>query len=218
MLEDEERLAEKATSVNNRLDAGFETFDFGGASVILEQSTEWPEVVDVLNCFQASHDDLIAPGGGKSDIAYRLNEPLKELGWTETTHDIALTYEGEAYHYKTHRLDAFKGRVGLEIEWNNKDTFYDRDLSAFRLMHSAGLIDCGIIVTRSTDLFPMFRKLVAEGRLQSTKYVTTTTHMDRLIPRVISGGAGDCPIFAVGITQSFFSESNQIDFVHQNRA
>ena len=32
----------------------------------------------------------------------------------------------------THKIDCFKNRVALEIEWNNKDPFYDRDLNNFR--------------------------------------------------------------------------------------
>jgi hypothetical protein len=31
-------------------------------------------------------------------------------------------------------LDWFKSGVGLEMEWNNKDPFYDRDLNKFRLL------------------------------------------------------------------------------------
>ena len=34
----------------------------------------------------------------------------------------------------THRIDCFKNHVALEIEWNNKDPFYDRDLNNFRLL------------------------------------------------------------------------------------
>ena len=29
----------------------------------------------------------------------------------------------------THKVDCFKNKVALEIEWNNKDPFYDRDLN-----------------------------------------------------------------------------------------
>jgi hypothetical protein len=32
----------------------------------------------------------------------------------------------------THKIDNFKNRIGLEVEWNNKTEFYDRDLNNFR--------------------------------------------------------------------------------------
>jgi len=34
----------------------------------------------------------------------------------------------------THKVDCFKNRVALEIEWNNKDPFFDRDRNNFRLL------------------------------------------------------------------------------------
>ena len=34
----------------------------------------------------------------------------------------------------THKIDCFRNSIALEIEWNNKDPFYDRDLNNFRLL------------------------------------------------------------------------------------
>ena len=34
----------------------------------------------------------------------------------------------------THKVDCYKNRIALEIEWNNKDPFFDRDLNNFRLL------------------------------------------------------------------------------------
>jgi hypothetical protein len=48
----------------------------------------------------------------------------------------------------THKVDCFKGRVGLEVEWNNKDPFFDRDLNNFRLLFELRVIDVGVIITR----------------------------------------------------------------------
>lgn len=46
----------------------------------------------------------------------------------------------------------FKERVGLEIEWNNKDPFFDRDLNNFRLLFDLRVIDAGVIITRASHL------------------------------------------------------------------
>ncbi|HSV23752.1 MAG TPA: BglII/BstYI family type II restriction endonuclease [Xanthobacteraceae bacterium] len=38
--------------------------------------------------------------------------------------------------------------MALEIEWNNKDSFFDRDLENFKRLHADGAISVGIIVMR----------------------------------------------------------------------
>jgi hypothetical protein len=48
----------------------------------------------------------------------------------------------------------------LEIEWNNKDPFYDRDLENFKRLHADGAISIGAIVTRGPSLHNNMRSLV----------------------------------------------------------
>jgi hypothetical protein len=48
----------------------------------------------------------------------------------------------------------------LEIEWNNKDPFFDRDLENFKRLHADGAISLGIIVTRGSGLQDMLEALV----------------------------------------------------------
>src|SRR5690606_16047244 len=45
-----------------------------------------------------------------------------------------------------------KGVFALEIEWNNKDPFFDRDLENFKRLHADGVISVGAIITRGTSL------------------------------------------------------------------
>ena len=77
----------------------------------------------------------------------------------------------------------FKGRVALEVEWNNKDPFYDRDLNNFRLLFDLRVIEVGVIVTRATELQSLF---VEVGRDKSS-YGASTTHLDKLLPRMEGG-------------------------------
>ena len=53
-------------------------------------------------------------------------------------------------------------RIALEIEWNNKDPFYDRDLENFKRLHADGAISVGIIVTRGRSLHENMRSLVRQ--------------------------------------------------------
>jgi hypothetical protein len=84
--------------------------------------------------------------------------------------DIAQTSTGN-----THELDhfrAFDGRrrgLALEIEWNTKDTFYDRDLGNFQKLHSLGIISVGIIVTRSTPLQNKLQELFVQEYIRNPR-------------------------------------------------
>ncbi|MCB0553015.1 MAG: hypothetical protein KDD02_05640, partial [Phaeodactylibacter sp.] len=67
---------------------------------------------------------------------------------------------------ESHEIDHYKefekGAIGLEIEWNNKDPFFDRDLGSFRSLHNLNAISLGIIITRGsslqTELYEVFKR------------------------------------------------------------
>jgi hypothetical protein len=101
----------------------------------------------------------------------------------------------------THKVDCFKNGVGLEIEWNNKDPFYDRDLNNFRLLFELRALHVGVIITRCDELQDIFDQL---GRGHS--YGASTTHMSKLIPRLNGGSGGGCPILVFGISKRLYVE------------
>ena len=88
--------------------------------------------------------------------------------------------------------------VAVEMEWNNKDPFFDRDLINFQALHHEGAIAVGVIVTRG----PYLQNLIS-GVIRSKdggfKYGSSTTHWDKLVPRVNLGGGGECPLLLIGI-------------------
>lgn len=87
----------------------------------------------------------------------------------------------------------------------NKDPFYDRDLNNFRLLYDLRVADVGVIVTRATSLQSwMYRNAKTMfGREQST-YGISTTHFDKLEPRILGGGAGGCPVLVFAMTQATY--------------
>lgn len=101
----------------------------------------------------------------------------------------------------THKIDCFRNSIALEIEWNNKDPFYDRDLNNFRLLFDLRAISVGVIITRCDNLQEIFNQL---GR--GSSYGASTTHMSKLLPRIEGGGGGGCPLLVFGITQSLYTE------------
>jgi hypothetical protein len=98
-------------------------------------------------------------------------------------------------------VDCFKGRVALEVEWNNKDPFYDRDLNNFRLLFDLRAISVGVIITRCDELQVIFNAL---GK--GSSYGASTTHMSKLLPRLEGGSGGGCPILVFGITEKLYVE------------
>jgi len=72
---------------------------------------------------------------------------------------------GKERESQSHEVDHVRevdgsGIIALEIEWNNKDPFFDRDLENFKRLHAEGAISVGIIVTRGTSMQDEMRALV----------------------------------------------------------
>jgi hypothetical protein len=161
---------------------------------------EWQDIVAVLQEFRLHHTEIVTPGGRKSLIADRLDSAFKRRGWREKRFDTRIVVDGEEYVSPTHEVDVLKNRVALEVEWNNKDPFYDRDLNNFRLLFDLRVIDVGLIITRCTELQALF---VEVGR-DKQSYGASTTHMEKLLPRLAGGGGGGCPVVVFGIRRAAY--------------
>ena len=103
----------------------------------------------------------------------------------------------------SHEIDHVK-RIGdnvlaMEIEWNNKDPFYDRDLESFARLHGEGAISVGIIVTRGLSLhnqlesffqrFSEDRSINSLADLEPFGYEPTSRQKEN-IQKKISGNRG----------------------------
>ncbi|WP_338466888.1 BglII/BstYI family type II restriction endonuclease [Novosphingobium sp. ZN18A2] len=162
---------------------------------------EWDEIQNALRIFRLLRSEVVAAGGNRSSIVARLEKPLKEAGWTERQFATSIVVDGEATESPTHAVDCFKDRVAIEVEWNNKDPFYDRDLNNFRLLFDLQVIDVGVIITRCSELQVIFNRL---GK--GSSYGNSTTHMGKLLPRLRGGSGGGCPIVVFGISDQLYVE------------
>ena len=115
--------------------------------------------------------------------------------------DTKMVVDGQENMAPTHKIDCYKNRIALEVEWNNKDPFFDRDLNNFRLLFDLRAISVGIIITRTDELQEIFDRL---GRGKS--FGASTTHMGKLLPKIYGGGGGGCPILVFGIKKSLYVE------------
>ena len=157
----------------------------------------------MLTEFKLKKSSITVPGGRKSIVADSLDSKFIEKGWQEKSFKTSVKVDEDVFDSPTHSVDCFKNKVALEIEWNNKDPFFDRDLNNFRLLFDLRAISVGIIITRCDELQKIFNEL---ERGQS--YGASTTHMSKLLPRIEGGSGGGCPILVLGIKKSLYGEDN----------
>jgi len=179
----------------------FEIYEWRNATAIMEGDhlEEFQDLKTVLRNFVLMKSAILTAGGRKSPIAVAVDGAFARRGWQERRFKTKTVVDDTERNTPTHGVDYFKSGIAIEMEWNNKDPFYDRDLNNFRLLHELGVIDVGIIITRSTELQQIFDEL---GK--GASYGPSTTHMSKLIPRIEGRGAGSCPIIAIGITRKAY--------------
>jgi hypothetical protein len=124
------------TDIPGSLHELYEIHEWRHASAVLMKDfpVEWGEIAQVLSGFRLLKSRVAIPGGSKSLIAASIDGPLNKLGWSEREFATAIRVDDQTLESPTHQVDCHKGKVGLEIEWNNKDPFFDRDLNNFRLL------------------------------------------------------------------------------------
>jgi hypothetical protein len=181
----------------------YEVHEWRNAAGVISTAcpTEWVDIQEALRAFRLLRSEVQTAGGSRSSIVERLEQPLKDAGWVEKQFATAIVVDGDQRDSPTHSVDCFKGRVALEVEWNNKDPFYDRDLNNFRLLFDLQVIDVGVIITRCSHLQTIFSAL---GR--GTSFGNSTTHMGKLLPRLRGGSGGGCPILVFGISNLLYIE------------
>ena len=193
----------------------YEFHNYGHAIEILSEAfpEEWNDIQDCLEQLKITEEDLLAAGGNETAIPKKFDDVLYPRGWREIriTGDLLVkmyprgrsrgrfldvpfdekTIEG---YIDGHNIDFIKGKVAFDLEWNSKDQTFDRDLLAMRTYFDCGLIEVGIIITRSQELNEIFERLGIKA-----KYGASTTWMGKLTYRLKSRRNGGCPILAIGI-------------------
>lgn len=114
----------------------------------------------VIAEFRISLEEVIRGGGGEAGLTQRLRHELSDLNWRKHNFSVETVVDGRARAGISHEVDHVKfaeaGALALEIEWNNKDPFFDRDLENFQRLHALSAISVGIIVTRGASMQDAF--------------------------------------------------------------
>ena len=147
---------------------GFEIEFVSHAEAILEK--DFPTAVGDLDAALLEVDipitEIISSGGGEAKGTQRLRRSLAARHWVKVNFRIEKTINGVVRESISHEVDHVKTYdnnqlIALEIEWNNKDPFFDRDLENFKRLHAEGAISIGVIVTRGSSLQAEMKSLVA---------------------------------------------------------
>jgi hypothetical protein len=109
-------------------------------------------------------EEIIGSGGGETKGTQRLRNALHQQGWRKHSFIVQRIIDGIEREAQSHEVDHVRtftaGTVALEIEWNNKDPFFDRDLENFKRLHADGAISLGVVITRGASLQDAMRSLV----------------------------------------------------------
>jgi len=162
---------------------------------------EWRDLVEALTVFRFCRSWIAVGGGRKSKVAEALDGELFKRGWIEKNFLTRVMVDNREIETPTHKVDCYKNCVAVEIEWNNKDPFFDRDLNNFRLLFDLRAISAGVVITRCDELQEIFDQL---GR--GASYGQSTTHISKLLPRIEGGGGAGCPILVFGIRKTLYVE------------
>ena len=145
-------------SLDDLAAAGFDIHAVNHARAVLTKDFPGPlnELCGVLLGLRLTDVEMIRGGGGEAGSTQRLRRALSKCGWPKRNVIISKTVDGEKRASTSHEIDHVRrteaGAIALEIEWNNKDPFFDRDLENFQRLHSEGVISVGAIVTRGRSM------------------------------------------------------------------
>lgn len=140
------------------------------------------ELQQVLEALTIPIEEIIGSGGGEAKGTQRLRRTLAAAGWRKVNFEIKKTINGTPRESISHEVDHVRSfangsMIALEIEWNNKDPFFDRDLENFKRLHAEGAISVGVIVTRGRTLQSEMRSLV--HRFLDQANITGFTDLER---------------------------------------
>ncbi|MHB9003238.1 MAG: BglII/BstYI family type II restriction endonuclease [Coriobacteriia bacterium] len=183
------------------------------ADIILREAfpQHFADIVATLGAYRITADELIRGGGARADHTARFDASLERqtAGWGKRRIKISRLIDGEEIHVTPgHEVDMFAPGsaddpypgIGVEMEWNNKDPFFDRDLLNFQALHREGALAVGVIVTRGPELQKALGPTIkTSAATTNKKFGASSTHWEKLVPRVNLGGGGECPLLLIGI-------------------
>jgi hypothetical protein len=186
---------------------------------------EWKDIVHVLSTFSLDPPQWLKKGGNRGDVAKQIDGMFAALGWREIRVDVhteGILFAGDGaevgrlpvVRQEGYLVDNFKGRVAIDVEWNAKDGNLDRDLSAYRSWHEAGVISAAVLITQdrlalkalAERVWSQYQATLPRSRrtdkLPIDLSTSTTTNLEKAALRVRRGVMGTCPVLVVAATEA----------------
>lgn len=138
--------------------AGFDIAirNHAGAIMSVDFQEQAQELVDALLEVSIPAEELIGSGGGEAQSTQRLRRRLYQAEWPKHNFDFKLIVDDIETVSNSHEIDHVRrseaGTIACEIEWNNKDPFFDRDLENFHRLHAQSAISIGVMITRGASM------------------------------------------------------------------
>jgi len=209
--------------------AGFDVATRNHARAILtgDFPASFKGLIDTLLKFRLSAPEIIGSGGGQAASTMRLRDALYDIGWGKHKFIIQTIVDGDERESISHEIDHVlrtpAGTIALEIEWNNKDPFFDRDLENFQRLHAQSAISLGVLITRGASLQSSLKEVVAstltKEAISDLKQLNAwgvkdrtsrqTKHLDRLLEKGVS--------FPEAFARSFVSDKFGASTTHWAR-
>lgn len=170
--------------------AGFDVLALHHAEAIM--SGDFPDAVTELEESLLAVNlpvlEIVGGGGGETKLTQRLRRDLTDRGWLKRNIEIRKLVrwddsdDAKEVASLSHEIDHVKAfgdsglTFALEIEWNNKDPFFDRDLENFKRLHADGAISIGGLITRGASLQDNMRSIV--GRFADDNLIEDFATLD----------------------------------------
>lgn len=170
---------------------------------------EFPEVYDNLvnymDLFELTRTEMVTGGGNESQIPKKIKKYFIDSGWKDE-HKFVMkkSIDGIVQESCSYKIDLLheQARIAFDIEWNSKDSIFNRDLSNFRILHENNVIDLAVIFTRTHKGIMEVAKHLGIGK----KYGASTTNTTKLIEKLELGILGKCPLLAIGIDKGCYND------------
>jgi Restriction endonuclease BglII len=196
---------------------GYQILALHHAEAILRH--DMPEAIEeieaALEDWTIEIGELVSGGGGEAVFTQRLRRRLSDdFHWAKHNFEVKRIVDGIERESISHEIDHVKtfpaGTIALEIEWNNKDPFYDRDLENFKRLHADGVISIGVIITRGTSLHEQLRLMISNfatsNNINSISDLSAYYNPTERQKKIIQKNAESKASFPDGWAHSFVSD------------
>tara|TARA_B100000579_G_C22689646_1_gene784361 strand:- start:13 stop:807 length:795 start_codon:yes stop_codon:yes gene_type:complete len=125
---------------------------------------EFENLDNALSDFEIPVTDFIRSGGGLAEPTKRLTNIVNSFHWKKNnvTSETKVTFSDKSLdpiqtNAISHEIDHVgfdskkNKKFALEIEWSNKDEFFDRDFSAMKGLYNIGAIELGIVILKGSN-------------------------------------------------------------------